>query len=288
MNSPFIKTKIENLVNRIKVNPGEYLFPLYECVVNSIQAIKEVGEHKGTIEIYIKRSASKQLTTDEGIEKYSSIESFEIVDNGVGFNEVNIQSFDEVYTPYKLKLGCKGIGRFISLVTFLKVAIDSNFYDDKEKKFYSRQFEFDILNGVKPISFEESNIAERKTKVTLFRYRDKYLKNPNTETIAVDLLEHIITYFVDNLSVKVKIYDDAAEQPINLNKLYEEKILTDDVIDEFKINNDEFSLVYLRNYLHKTKSHKIDYCGNGRKVLSESLSDLIPNLNTNLEDDPVP
>lgn len=57
------------------------------------------------------------------------ISSFEIIDNGVGFNEENLNSFMESDSTYKAAIGGKGVGRFSWLIAFEKADIESIYLD---------------------------------------------------------------------------------------------------------------------------------------------------------------
>ena len=50
----------------------------------------------------------------------TDIHSFEITDNGAGFNDKNYVSFDIYGSDHKLEMGCKGVGRVLWLKAFSK------------------------------------------------------------------------------------------------------------------------------------------------------------------------
>jgi hypothetical protein len=274
----YIPTKISNLVNQIRLRESNYLFPLYEVVVNSIQSIHEAQKKDGRIEVFIKRADTRQIQTDGAIDNLSKITGFEIVDNGIGFNSKNFDSFNELYTGHKIDLGCKGIGRFMSLAAFNKVQVDS-FYQEGEKQF-KRIFEFDVKNGIEPISHNEQKFQSPKTLVKLLRYHNRYLRNPSTETIAIRILEHCLIYFISNTQPHILIHDEASSEVISLNNLFSQKIVTDDLIDSFEIAGEHFELNYVKNYM-KNNSHKVHYCAHSREVDTKRISDLIPDLKDN-------
>ena len=66
--------------------------PLVEIVFNAIQAIEEADISDGKIEIRVIRGG--QECTDGRYE----IVGFEIEDNGIGFDQVHLDAFDELYT----------------------------------------------------------------------------------------------------------------------------------------------------------------------------------------------
>src|SRR5205085_8312135 len=81
--------------------------------------------------------------------------SFEIRDNGIGFNEGNYKSFRTSDSDYKP--GAKGIGRFLWLKAFDHVSVESVFLEDN--KYKERKFDF-IVSHV-PISNEDLDETDK-------------------------------------------------------------------------------------------------------------------------------
>ena len=75
------------------------LLPLYEAVVNSIQAIQEVKEQRGRIVITINRDANQLLKDSEPA--LADIVGFAVQDNGIGFTDQNFHAFETSDTTYK-------------------------------------------------------------------------------------------------------------------------------------------------------------------------------------------
>ena len=104
---------IQGRVKNFNLPKNQPLVPLFEAIVNAIHAI---GERKSTDpsfggQIIIRILRDEQLVLD-GTGELPQIQSFEIIDNGIGFNEANIASFMESDSTYKAKIGGKGVGRF--------------------------------------------------------------------------------------------------------------------------------------------------------------------------------
>ena len=128
--SNFIQVDLQNYVRSIKLNDEQYLFPLYEVVVDSIQAIQKAGVSNGKIDIYVKRDKNTHLGFQSTYDKLPEITDFQVVDNGIGFNEVNRNSFSVAFTGHKSSIGCKGVGRFLALAAFK----NSTFLYEQEKR----------------------------------------------------------------------------------------------------------------------------------------------------------
>lgn len=122
-----------NLSGRIRnfsLPKNQPLLPLMEAVVNSIHAIEErkdkglmPASENGYIDIFVKRA-----DMIDGVPKQlAPITGFVIEDNGIGFDDNNLNSFLESDSAYKKEKGGKGVGRFSWLKAFGKVEISSTF-----------------------------------------------------------------------------------------------------------------------------------------------------------------
>ncbi|MDQ2945301.1 MAG: ATP-binding protein, partial [Acidobacteriota bacterium] len=89
---------------------------MFEAVVNSFQAIEDMNSRTVVprIDILVERDDDML----PGVEIDGSVNGFTVTDNGIGFNEDNLESFFTSDTQYKALRGGKGIGRFIWLKAF--------------------------------------------------------------------------------------------------------------------------------------------------------------------------
>ena len=134
-------SNLRGKVRNFSLPKNRPLIPLYEAVVNSINAIDEraqkQGNFQGKIEIEVIRERSLFAEADK-----NTVKGFCVRDNGVGFNEANMASFMEADSEYKLSIGGKGVGRFSWLKAFSSVHITSTFLENKS--FFTRKFDFDL------------------------------------------------------------------------------------------------------------------------------------------------
>ena len=171
---------IENYVRRLRdIN---FMQPLYEAIVNSLDA-------KATnIEISIKDTIIK----DENKNDINVINGFEVVDDGDGFTEKNVDSFFEMLSEKKEE-GKLGSGRFIWLKVFDKIIIESKLPNKTIKINFCKCFKDITYNEV-----EESNV-KKETKIIFSNvnvaYQDKrpinnvaWIKNKIEESILPKLL----------------------------------------------------------------------------------------------------
>jgi hypothetical protein len=251
--------------------------PLFEAVINSIHAIEELSQNsdEGKITIEIIRSSQNVFRFKEQHTIKNDIIGFKIIDNGIGFNDTNMSSFEMLDSDLKAEKGCKGIGRLLWLKVFKKVEIQSIYIDKEEKK--SRTFTFDSENGIVQYCLEEEKKEMLQTTVSLLNFDERYRQDsPKTlELIGKSLLEHCLWYFVKKENVpQIYIKDDV--EITNLHRLFEEYKYSSTVSEKLLIKGSEFEITHLKFRLDSKKNHSIAYCAANRVVQELSLESKAP------------
>jgi hypothetical protein len=263
------------------------LLPVFEAVVNSIEAIEELGCSDGEISIKIIREGDQgSLTGNYG---FTPVIGFEVIDNGIGFTEDNFKSFFTSDSTYKSFKGSKGIGRFTWLKAFSRVEIDSIYQQDNY--FYQRKFEF-TTSGVNETFFETVQEYQKNlTTVKLLTSLHPYSRNiPNDyNIIARYLIEHCLLYFLLDSAPRIKVIDGASS--LILNDHLQECTQGSLKDFDFNIRDKNFHLKTLKFYKAQTSSHLISYTANKREVFSKSISKYILDISDtkkikDLEDKP--
>ncbi len=271
---------IKGKIKEKKLSFSNTLLPLYEAIVNSIQAIEDDSATKvGIIEIDIIRSA--QQTLDASI--LPNITDFHVKDNGVGFNSKNYESFNYAHSTYKFAKGGKGIGRFTWLRAFNKAEIESRFFEDENWKLRTFSFE-PTTSGIEKHELKSVNTtAERYTIVKLTGLKEEYLKwcNNNAEAIALKIIGHCFMYFLSENCPRIIIRDLGSQ--IVVNDLF--KLFTNGQVKQqsIAIRTNKFTLNTVKLYGPKI-DNKIHYCANTREVLDDKISIDIPELDSLLYD----
>jgi hypothetical protein len=262
------------------------LLPLFEAVVNSIQAIEDGSATKpGLITIELIRIPQENLNFQEvSLLGKAPIMDFIVRDNGIGFTEENFESFSYAHSTYKERRGGKGIGRIIWLRAFTSVEIES-LYPDKEG-FARRKFQFlPTREGVENHQIEKVDGSKHKrfTEVRLKGLKADYQRwcNTDVEDIALKVIEHCFIYFLQEDCPRISLID--GENEIFVNDLF--RIYTKDNVKSRKLNlkrlNFEVKLVKLYS---RRPDNKIHYCADTREVQQEKLSQEIPELDTTYTD----
>lgn len=246
-----MKINVMGMVKKTSIPKDDKLLPMFECVVNSIQAIElKYGKENisnGAINISIIRG--NELLNDIN----NKIDAFIIEDNGVGFTDKEMEAFNDWYTENKSDFGCHGIGRVLWLKAFNNVEIDSIYKN--HGKYYSRKFLFNIKTAEDTIipdtrEMQDCDDNHCKTIIKLDKWNKKYQESYKLQTIAYKLLTHLLEYYNGGNMPPIILHDKDNEH-INLTTLYEDNCKCDS-IEEFVIMDHKFVI----NHLHIDKSLK--------------------------------
>lgn len=270
-----------NLPGRIKnfnLPKNQPLIPLFEAIVNSIHAI---NERKGTGEqfdgyINIKIIRDGQVTLD-GADELNRVCSFEIIDNGVGFNDSNLASFMESDSTYKESIGGKGVGRFSWLIAFEKAEIKSIYLD--KNRYVKREFEFSPkYSEINDILSDYSTQKDNSTTVSLINCVNPYAKNLPKRgiTIAMRIIQHCLVYFVSDDCPKIELIDE--NSVYNLNQLFKEKIKTEENSTTILLGNERFELLHVKVEETTINGNKLYLCAHNRLVKTKELDKYITDL----------
>ncbi|RLD55684.1 MAG: hypothetical protein DRJ01_16295, partial [Bacteroidetes bacterium] len=228
------RVHFKGLINSIDISPEEFLLPLYEVVVNSIQSIEDKGNiNTGKVVVEIIRKDEPTLDLDEdGEPKYNPIFGFKVKDNGIGFTNNRFDAFRTPYTDFALKKhGGKGIGRYSVLACFGSMDIES--YYKNGNRINQRLLRFDNANGLQKINDDASKKLPKEiyTHVKLNNYKKPYLsyieKNRvEKEWISEGLIQHCMLYFINGKAptIIVKEETEDLDQGIILNDIYKSVI----------------------------------------------------------------
>lgn len=283
-----------NLPGRLRNTSLPYshaMHPLFEAVVNSIHSIEDAGlAGNGSIKIEIQRDEQKKLEFDgkqkkRGPDTLEEVVGFKITDNGIGFDDKNMESFNTLDSDYKADRGCRGVGRLMWLKAFKRVNVSSVYKDGDSLK--SRSFVFTTQSGV---SREEISVAprgvKRSTSVHLDGFEKRYRESSRktARAIANSLFEHCLWYFVREGGAPNIIIKDSDES-INLDDIYEEHMVSSAITDAVTIKKEQFDLTHVKLRVNSSQSHIIAFCASNRLVKEESITGKLPGLYGKIKDE---
>ena len=279
---------IKRAVENIRANTTVYT-PIVEVVVNAIQAIESNVAIDGKIAIRVHRD--DQLETDGGL---PDVRSFEIEDNGIGFTDENRQSFDTLYTDFKISEGGKGFGRFICLKYFENVHVES-FYRNKDG-FKQRKFSMGKDNDI-IVNERLSDSAEQKSGaiVHLSVLKKGKTIDKKLSTIARNLVEKLLPYFITKnyICPEIVLSEKDGIGPIRLNDYFSNELSA--VIKEIPIENSSFELRGIQTgenflvrvfklYYPKQQKSRISLVAHKREVSGSAIQKYIPEFSEDFYD----
>ncbi len=178
------------------------MIPLFETIMNSIHAIEERfgkdGVTKGKIDVKIMRDDENDQTI-----------GFIVTDNGIGFNDVNLESFKKMDSQKKAELGGKGVGRLLWLKVMEKVRISSTFHEGD--KLQNLKFDFTAQDPLLNKQLTDmGDVSKISTQIKLYPYKDAYAKALPKESIMIAnrVLPHFVGFFINKSPPKITISDD--------------------------------------------------------------------------------
>jgi hypothetical protein len=274
-----MKVDLAGKIKNTQLPRSRALLPLFEAVVNSLQAIEDAGENVLSPAITIKVERDRVL---ENLSIPGTVNGFAVSDNGIGFDDENLDSFFTSDTQHKVRKGGKGIGRFSWLKAFDRVHIESHFLNDG--KLLKRVFDFTMTLDQPPGPAVPSDQSIPKTAVQLTGMKSPYRDScpQRLQLIGHQLIEHCLPFFIDPKCPSVAIYDDLDR--IDLNVYFRDNFAASATRHTFSVKDSHFTLTGIRLYNPHDNQHRLLYAANFREVVAEKLERYLPNLERRLTD----
>ncbi len=279
-----LQTNLAGRLRNTNLPKSHGLLPVFEAVVNSIQSLEEASRlETGQITLEIIRNPQQQMHSEKEVEQ-EFIKGFTITDDGVGFNDDNMTSFETLDSDHKIDKGCRGIGRLMWLKAFDLARVDSIFNQDG--KFYQRHFLFSAQKGVQSEQPVEVHNKTARTVLVLDGFDATYYSNrrKTASAIAEALLEHCLWYFVRNPAAPNIIVKDGSET-IFLSTIFDQCMHSKATVEQVKIKDHSFELTHIKFRARVNQNHSMFLCAASRVVKEESISKKIPGLFGTISDD---
>lgn len=268
-------TNIKGLVDRLNLRPAKAMTPLFEAISNAIDAIEEHGDNLLVHSIHICLVPQNDLVRQSGDTTFV-IDGFDVVDNGVGFNNANLASFREAYTLAKVKLGGKGVGRFTYLKVFSTVHIRSTFRHQDQTLL--REFSFSVVGESTDADEVKPTTESSGTKISVRGIYPEYIngwpQDPNI--IAERIIAHFLIRFAGRSCPKI-ILESPNYASIDLQQLFDTTVLPHISEQFFNVAEHTFALQVFRHRDGRS-NHIVRLCANSREVSTSKLRDLLPEL----------
>lgn len=277
-----MKTNVLGRVKNLRLAASKPLLPLYEAIINSIQAIEDAKEQNGKIAVALERDTTLFSTEDRTL---GDITTFEVTDNGVGFTDANYESFLTSDTTYKASKGGKGVGRFMWLIAFEHADVVSTYAG--EDGLTTRSFRFaPTEEGVENHAITKDEGKDRGTTVRLIRMREQYRRQcpKRLETVAAYIAEHCLEYLIRGDCPSIILTDRSSGESLDLNNFFEQEMSRKSETTEIDFRGHKLRVLHIHLRSAHIQDHLIHYCADDRVVTSEKLGGKVPNLRQRLLD----
>ena len=287
-----IATNLHGRLRNTSLPASSGMLPLFEAVGNAIHAIEdaEIPADKGRIIVQIMRDGQAAMEFESsakrpGPEAKGDIIGFMITDNGIGFNDANMESFLTLDSEYKASRGGRGVGRLLWLKAFERATVESVYETEKGDR-KRRSFTFDARQGVSEPTVADAPKDQRQTVIRLSGFVRRYREaSPKTASvIAKNLFEHCLWYFVRSGGAPtIEIIDD--DESISLDNVYEEHMVAGATSEKIDLKGNAFELIHIKLSASSTRNHSIAFCAANRLVMQENIKGKIPGLFGSLHDE---
>ena len=262
-------------IRNFTLKKKDALLPLFETVVKSLQAIEDAGRDagEGLIEVKVNRLP----VLDESMPR-SEIIGFTVIDNGIGFDNVNFESFMTSDSQLKENRGGKGIGRFCWLKVFDEVNVDSTYREGDE--LYRRQFVFSLENTKIDDDVSEAVQDDSGTSINLKHLKRKYSSYiPDSgKEIAECVMRHCLVYLLAATCPNIVIDDEGDKTDVN--QMLADILEKDGDSEQLHIGGKIFDLLHIKMKTPKVPTRvsipscHLILCADNREVMTEKLTDL--------------
>lgn len=286
-----LTTSLRGRVRNTSLPKSRALLPLTETLVNAVQAVDaRFGDDaaQGLIEVHINRSMQTAMEIDTaqvGRTPLEPILGFEVRDNGEGFTDANMASFQTLDTDYKSRLGCRGVGRLTWLKAFTRVRVDSVYDDADSGQRMRRMFRFTVDEGVAPDPPTPA-AGEVTTTVVLDGFKEEFRLNAHKSPtpIARELFAECLWYFLrPGGAPRIVLID--GDQRVDFASLFAEYTTGKTARHHFEVKGKAFDLVSLLLKDSSDVTPKLYWSAASRVVVEENLTNQIPGLHGRLHSD---
>lgn len=257
------------------------LLPVFEAIMNAYQAIQEGSPADPRIIVNIHRESGLDL----GLPDKPKVTGFTITDNGVGFHDLNMDSFNTAYSEYKLSRGGKGLGRLIWLKAFAEANIESTFKDDVNGDYIQRTIAFHEGYSPDAVTAATSARTVTGTQLSLSGFREPWKSETpiELEQIARRICEHFVLILMRPDCPAIELRD--GRETLLVNRIFEATFKAQSTVHPFEIRDQKFEVIGFRLDEPRSSRHRIIYCADDRAVVTEPLDKYIPNLKGRLRDE---
>jgi len=205
-----MKFDVVGRINNMRLPDGKtaILYSVYEAVSNSIHAINDrFGEENA--------AAQGKVDVNISVDDDSDIEAISISDNGIGFTDENLQSFETSDSRFKYQRGGKGVGRFIWIKMFETIQVDSVVKNGRSTERVRFRFAPEKANSIAYKRVTKAPGEQVGTVITLSNLRQEQRGRIRLTSYLKDLALHFFPQFISGTLPQITITYKDEESSLN-------------------------------------------------------------------------
>lgn len=225
---------------------------IQEAITNSIQA------HATHIKINF-------LTIPHSLlEDSRQVKNIIIEDNGDGFTDDNINSFNNYLSEYKLDLGCKGIGRFTYLTICDRIEIAS--YNKDQNITFDFTLNTELIHPT-----TNTDPLKKNTSVKFCNVQNKEIST-SLDNERKDIINHFLSIFKFISDTKKELIIELSLDDIYKHSINAQEFGSGFVDKTFDVQFGDTKETFIVSYKQQGASIKGFYCANNRSVQEDGLN----------------
>ncbi|MGG6898258.1 ATP-binding protein [Rhizobium sp. BR 315] len=205
-----MKFDVLGRINNMRLPDGKtaLLYSVYEAVSNSIHAINDrFGEEKA--------ATRGRVSVDITLDADGDVSQIAISDNGIGFTEDNLESFETSDSRFKYKRGGKGVGRFIWIKMFQTIRVESVVKNGRAKERISFRFAPEKPNSIAYKRTSPAPDSDLGSTITLSKLRREQRGKVRPSSYLKDLALHFFPQFISKTLPQITINYDGETSSLN-------------------------------------------------------------------------
>jgi hypothetical protein len=271
-----MKLNVARKIKHYKLAKAKAYYAIFEAISNSIDSYRSFDNP-----IQIQVEFYRDNTGFDFGNETKNYQQIKIIDNGIGFNKENYDSFNTSDSDYKEKYGGKGLGRFSWLKVFEEVKVESVYQEGG--KYYLRKFDFKrTAEGITNSQTRETSKKETGTTISLINQKKGWEIPRKTSTFCEKLIEYFLPLFVNNTTLQIILADKDARESIDIQQYFKENYRGEIGATSFEIKGKQFSLSVHKSIIGNANQFILFAHDRAAKIID--LSKHIIDLNAKLED----
>ncbi|MDR0743113.1 MAG: ATP-binding protein [Tannerella sp.] len=271
-----MKLNVARRIKHYKLAKTKAYYAIFEAISNSIDSYRSLGKPIKILVEFYRDSTGLDFGNDA-----KNFQQIKIIDQGIGFNKDNYDSFNTSDSDYKEIYGGKGLGRFSWLKVFEGVKVESVYQEGE--KYYFRKFDFKrATEGITNSQTRETSEKETGTTISLINQKNGWEIPRKISTFCEKLIEYFLPSFVNNATLQITLTDKDTNECIDVQQYFKENYRGEIGATTFEIKSKQFSLSVHKSIIGNANQFILFAHDRAAKIID--LSKHIIDLNAKLED----